>query len=72
MRIKLFGSFAHFAKALHPLHGPQTWPWWRLIAFGAANLHPALPSTGYRLWIYTRWGACHFDVFLDRRPRPLC
>lgn len=49
-------------------HGPQTWPWWRLIAWKAMRLdgvHP--PSTGSRAWFYTRWGCWHFDLFIDRR-----
>ena len=48
-------------------HGPQTWPWWRLISFGkpfdmiAANQQT--PGFGgalhwyYCMWIYTRWWA---------------
>lgn len=70
MRIKFSKSFAHFQPKLHLAHGPQTWPWWRLASFGPVRLSSVvLPSTGYRLWVYTRWGACHFDVFLDRRVR---
>ncbi|WP_290439381.1 hypothetical protein [Xanthomonas axonopodis] len=25
------------------------------------------PTTGYRLWVYTRWGAMYGDVVFDRR-----
>lgn len=67
MIIRFSKSFAHFRTHLHPMHGPQIWPWWRLVSFGPHRLGVCSPSTGYRLWIYTRWGACHFDVFFDRR-----
>jgi hypothetical protein len=55
---------------------PKLWPWWRLIAFTYCNLdssvdpvfgvHP--PSSGRRLWIYTRWGSIYGDIYIDRRP----
>ena len=67
MRIKFSKSFAHFRSDLHPTHGPQVWPWWRLVSFSVVRLEIHLPSTGYRLWVYTRWGACFFDVYFDRR-----
>ncbi|KAF1008984.1 MAG: hypothetical protein GAK28_00616 [Luteibacter sp.] len=66
-RVRFFASFAHFRSDLRPLHGPQTWPWWRQLACKALRLQVWAPSTGYRLWVYTRWGACFFDVFIDRR-----
>jgi hypothetical protein len=47
-------------------HGPQ-WKWWRIVWFRIVRLHPIAPSTGYRLWIYTRWAGVTVDVFLDRR-----
>lgn len=50
-------------------HGPQTWPWWRLLSLGPSRLDICKPSTGYRLWIYTRWGVRHIDIFIDRRER---
>lgn len=46
---------------------PWQWPWWRLAVFSAVDLNVQLPSTGKRLWIYTRWGALHTAVFIDRR-----
>jgi hypothetical protein len=48
-------------------HGPQSWPWWRLISFKrfALEVHP--PSTTTRLWYYTRWVCGHVDLSIDRR-----
>ena len=53
MRIRLNGSLAHFRPDLHPAHGPQVWPWWRLVSFGLVRLEVAKPSMGWRLWVYT-------------------
>lgn len=53
-----------------PRHGPQTWPWWRLVSFSFIRLYDVCkPSTGYRFWIYTRWRAFDFDLVFDRRPK---
>jgi hypothetical protein len=53
-----------------PSHGPQSWPWWRLLSLSLINLrvvnHFAAPGLYWRLWIYTRWGAALID--LDRFP----
>jgi len=68
MRIRLNGSLAHFRPDMHPTHGPQVWPWWRLVSFGFVRLElVAKPSIGWRLWVYTRWGAGFGDLVLDRR-----
>lgn len=50
-----------------PLHGPQVWPWWLLFSLGLVNLQTCSPTTGKRLWVYTRWGAIYFEFILDRR-----
>lgn len=67
MKIKFEHSVAHFAKDLKPSHGPQKWPWWRLFSISVVRLAVHQPSTGYRLWFYTRWGAGHIGIYLDRR-----
>jgi hypothetical protein len=67
MKIKIEGSTAHFAKELHPSHGPQVWPWWRLFSFSVVRQDIPLPSTGRRVWFYTRWGAGYVGIYLDRR-----
>lgn len=67
MRIRLNVSRAHFRPDMHPTHGPQVWPWWRLVSFGLVHLEVAKPSMGWRLWVYTRWGAGYGDLVLDRR-----
>ena len=41
-----------------PTHGPQTWLWWRLVSFSFLA-----PNWGYRLWIYSRWGALNLDYY---------
>ena len=43
-------------------------PWYRCLAIiRVFELTPQRPTTGYRMWIYTRWGSCHFDLYFDRR-----
>jgi len=49
-------------------HGPQSWPWWRLPALKLYRLDVHAPSSGWALWLYTRWGAIPFDLYIDRRP----
>lgn len=49
---------------------PKIWPWWRVFAFyfaGNAKMRYAAPTTGSRLWIYTRWGSGYIDLVIDRR-----
>lgn len=54
-------------------HGPQEWPWWRLVGFSVVSLGVTPPSSGKRLWVYTRWWAAHADIYFDRRERqPVC
>ncbi|MCE0846014.1 hypothetical protein LVQ79_10700 [Buttiauxella sp. A2-C1_F] len=67
MKIKFEGSTAHFAKDMHPSHGPQTWPWWRLFSVSVVRLGISPPSIGRRVWFYTRWGAGFVGVYFDRR-----
>lgn len=59
------------AKGLHRpnncTHGPQQWPWWRLFSLNVVRLGVHPPSSGRRLWIYTRWWARCFDAYVDRR-----
>lgn len=55
----------------HPLHGPQTWEWWRLFGLLWCQASPVeKPTTGYHLWAYTRWGATMMGFYFDRR-KPL-
>lgn len=51
----------------NPRHGPQVWPWWLLFSMSLIKLEVCTPSTGRRLWVYTRWGALYADFILDRR-----
>lgn len=67
-KLKFRFSNAHYNdEDLRPSHGPQTWPWWRLLSIKVVRLDICLPSTGYRAWIYTKRGAVYFDLFIDRR-----
>ena len=69
-KIILDYSFAHFGKNTKNKvkHGPQVWAWWHVLSLSFIATEPVSPpSKGYRLWVYTRWGALHFDVYFDRR-----
>lgn len=48
-------------------HGPQTWPWWRAFGLLGCRLDSERPSTGWRLWFYTRAGGRYVEIFFDRR-----
>lgn len=64
----LTGSLSNFNAKFRPVHGPQVWPWWRLLSWRTCRLVGVQePSKGYRLWLYTRFGAVHVDLYLDRR-----
>lgn len=70
MSIQFFTSgLSHWkGSAAYPVsHGPQEWRWWRLFSSSIIRLNPWPPSTGIRLWVYTRWGAICFDVYIDHR-----
>ncbi|MEG8824735.1 hypothetical protein U4T63_22855 [Klebsiella pneumoniae] len=69
MKIKFEHSVAHFANDLKPTHGPQKWPWWRLVSFSLVPISVYSPSYGLRLWMYTRWGADYLDIYFDRRQK---
>lgn len=46
-----------------PSHGPQKWPWWKLLTVHVVRCShdPAqlfwIPPISYNAWVYTRWGA---------------
>lgn len=50
-----------------PSHGPQTWPWWRLLSLSFMRLDTHVHAPTCRMWAYTRWGALYVDVTMDRR-----
>ena len=58
-----------YTSPLRCYHGPQVWPWWRLFSLSWVRLEVHCPSTGYRLWVYSRWGSPSFDFYVDRRER---
>lgn len=53
-------------------HGPQSWPWWRLLSISIVRIEMYPPTFGYRPWFYTRWGSFHFDIVFDRRKVHAC
>lgn len=64
MKIKLL-----IGKPIRPRHGPQVWEWYRLFALHLCRLgyHSGSLASGYRLWLYTRWGAPHLDIVFIRK-----
>lgn len=46
-------------------HGPKSWPWWRQVSFLTCRVGSSYPC--WRLWIYTRKGAFHFDIAWRQR-----
>jgi len=57
-------------------HGPKRWPRWRLFSLSLIRLDTYPPSTGYRLWVYTKSrtpGGGNvgrtIDLYFDRRKR---
>lgn len=50
-----------------PSHGPQTWPWWRLVKFSWVRLGQGISTStgrGRRVWMYSRWKrSVLFDLY---------
>jgi len=72
--IEIIPNAAHWngARGGACCHGPcsQYWPWWKLFSWCAVGCNNMPEISNGRLWLYTRWGACHVDVVIDRRPQP--
>lgn len=52
-------------------HGPQVWPWWKLIVVRAVEASHATPDQwtvkwGWNIWFYTRWGSNAIGLYLRR------
>ena len=63
-RVRVYGS-RWFSVVRH---GPVKFKWWQLFTMMHMELKAVMnPSTGHRLWMYTRWGATFFDIYFDRR-----
>ncbi len=47
----------------HPSHGPQVWPWWKLLTLSVVRCsHDPfwffwITPISFNVWLYTRWGA---------------
>lgn len=56
---------------IRPRHGPQTWPFRRLLVIRAFRTNPDLPRNpavdSWNVWAYTRWGAWCWLFSIDRR-----
>lgn len=55
--------------AWNPTHGPQSWPWWRLITvrvvwMDGSCADPGKRKIGVRIWLYTRWVDSHVDILV--------
>lgn len=50
-----------------PERDPQNWPRWKFFKFAYTKLDVHRPSSGHRLWLYTRRWAYDFDIYIDRR-----
>lgn len=50
---------------------PSQWPSWKLFHLSFLRLDVRKPNTAFRLWIYTRYYAYDFDLYLHRRSRPI-
>lgn len=58
-------NFSVGSRLRAPAHGPQTWPWWRLVSFSWVRLGQGINTAtgrGRRIWAYTRWGAWDFNI----------
>jgi hypothetical protein len=71
--VSVTSSFAHWngRPGGGCSHGPcsMDWPPLKLIAWLPCRLRldPSSPSSGWRLWLYTRFGAWYGDLFIHRR-----
>ena len=36
-------------------HGPSVWSWWKVFSISPVRSSVNLPSSGWNIWIYTRW-----------------
>jgi hypothetical protein len=47
----------------HTFHGPQVWPWWKILSVNVVRCthDPVwafwITPISYNIWIYSRWGA---------------
>jgi hypothetical protein len=47
-------------------HGPQTWRWWQWIKFSLVPCWPVkCGNAALNLWVYTRWGAWCWELYLE-------
>lgn len=50
-------------------HGPQTWPWWRVVTVSIVRTCSyRTEKRGWNVWFYTRWGAWCCGIY-ERVPR---
>jgi hypothetical protein len=48
-------------------HGPTVWPHWKVFSISLVRASVYAPSSGWNVWIYTRWHrAVLFEFFVGR------
>lgn len=57
--------FGAYLKPSKPSHGPQKWGRFKVLSLKWLKLttYTYKKSLGYRLWVYSKWGAIHFDYY---------
>ena len=62
--MKITWGGTYWWKHGKPTHGPQVWPWWKIVSFSVVELqcydHTHL---GWCLWVYTKWGSQSFYYY---------
>lgn len=56
----------------HVEHGPQEWPWWKLLWIAVVRTNPGRQNPlvpCWQVWIYTRWAALVWWCGYDKRPK---
>lgn len=53
----------------NPGHGPQTWPWWRLLSVSVVKCMSGdrVIPLSWNAWFYTRWGSLCWHLHIDTR-----
>jgi len=58
--------FDNKLKMIDARHGQSDLAWWQLFSTYFCKPNYCYPSTGYRLWVYTRYGAFHIGIVFYR------
>lgn len=69
--MSLMGPLHIDSHRYHPSHGPQVWPWWRLITVRIVRTRGGRIQKAWNIWTYTRWGAWCCGWYPARRTEKL-